>query len=126
MAPKLVSQPLEAGLRFVTEQRDTDRGIKSYISDDNTALAHIIITDLAVNDPVISNYDPETILNVYRQIIQLAPNIASKQDILRIAMRKVLAAGQLEPTDVTFLLNLEKTIGARAKSPHYYEMGGKL
>lgn len=84
-------------------------------------MAQIIATDLAVNDPIISNYDPETVLSVYRQITQIAPNLATKQDILRIVMRKILAAGQLEPSDITYILNVDRSLGARAKSQKYYE-----
>lgn len=110
-------------VEYATEPKQLSEGLSDYIKEDNAILGHIIITDLMANDPVISNYDPELVLNIYKQVVQLAPNIVAKQDILRMVMRKLLAAGQLEPTDISYIVNLDRNLGTRAKTPEYYSPG---
>lgn len=70
----------------------------------------VILTDLMLNDPIIANYPPEDVYRSFVQLIQIAPNAASKAETLRILLRKILTAGTLEPKDVQDLIRMEYEI----------------
>lgn len=83
----------------------------------NTAQVKIYLTHLMLDDPIIQNYDPDEVLNAFQNIARLAPHITVYPELLRGTLRKLLAAGTLEPADFAALLDFERKLGARARSP---------
>jgi len=62
--------------------------------------ASAILRDLAMNDEIISGYDPENVAEAYNEICALNPHISLRPAALRSILRKRLAAGVLDTNEV--------------------------
>jgi hypothetical protein len=69
-----------------------------------------MLTDLMANDEVISNYSPKEVVQAYNEIYDLAPNVATKQMIVRAYLRKRLQQGSFDQFDVDSLLNADRRL----------------
>jgi hypothetical protein len=69
-----------------------------------------MLTDLMANDEVISNYSPKEIVQAYNEIYDLAPNVATKQLIVRSYLRKRLQQGSFDQFDVDSLLKADRRL----------------
>lgn len=76
----------------------------------NANTAKVLLMDLMLNDPIISNYEPEKVYQAYAKLLQLAPTAATKGEVMRVTLRKLLTTDTLEPKDIMDLINLEKTL----------------
>lgn len=90
----------------------------------NAATVKVLLTDLMLNDPVISNYPPEKVYGAFAKLLQIAPLSASRSEILRTAMRKMLTMEQLEPQDIQNLISLDKQLMEQAASMNAMAGGG--
>jgi len=73
--------------------------------------AQTMLQDLMMNDPIISGYDPEQVMNAYNQISQFAPRAANKRLMAQALLRKYLEQGQaLDPFDMGQLMDIEKQL----------------
>ena len=66
--------------------------------------------DMLRNDPVLSEFDPDDVLEAYNELAQTAPQAASQPGVIRDFLRKRMIAGHLEPFDVNTLLGIEEGI----------------
>jgi len=66
--------------------------------------------DMLRNDPVLSEFDPDEVLEAYNELAQTAPQAASQPGVIRDFLRKRMTAGHLEPFDVNMLLGIEEGI----------------
>lgn len=76
--------------------------------------AQSMLTDLMANDDVISTYDPDTVLDHYNQISELAPRASTQESLVRSILRKRLASGNnVDPYEIDQLLSIESKLKDR-------------
>jgi hypothetical protein len=67
----------------------------------------VTLIDLMLNDPIISNYDPEDVYKAFVKVIQIAPTASTRSETLRILLRKILTAETLEEKDIIDMTKME-------------------
>jgi len=84
-----------------TEHEQSLRGIQS----------KTMLHDLMMNDPVISGYDPDQVVDAYNQISQMAPRATHRRLMAQTLLRKYLEQGQtLDPFDIDQMMDVERKI----------------
>lgn len=76
----------------------------------NAATVKVLLADLMLNDPIISNYPPEEVYKSFAKLLQLAPGIATRSEPLRLSLRKLLTMKELEPIDIEQLTRLDQSL----------------
>lgn len=66
-----------------------------------------MLQDFMLNDPVISESDPEDIVSAYNEIVQIAPRAADKRLLVQTLLRRRLAQGTLDPFEIESLIGAE-------------------
>jgi hypothetical protein len=70
-----------------------------------------MLQDLMMNDPVISGYDPEQVLEAYNHISQMAPRSADRRLVVQPMLRTYLEQGRtMGAFDVDQLMGVEKKL----------------
>lgn len=68
------------------------------------------LNDLMVNDPVISDADPRDVTNAFRTLLETAPELFSRKEVLRSGLRMFLqSGGGVSSFDIAQMLAGEKT-----------------
>ena len=81
--------------------------------------------DLMLNDPEVSSYSPRKVQDVYNEIVETFPDLASKRPILRAVLRKSLAqGGDMDIYELKDLLSASKEHQERSKA--HADTGRKL
>jgi hypothetical protein len=70
-----------------------------------------------LNDPVISRHDPQTVMDAFNSVTQLAPSIADQRLPLQTLLRKQLEQGALDTFDLDQTLKLEHGLRQRNLIP---------
>lgn len=68
------------------------------------------LQELMATDPVIKAHDPQTVVNVFNEVSQLAPRISSQPSILRSVLRKQLEQQHMEPFELGELAKIEQSL----------------
>lgn len=74
-----------------------------------------VLQDLMQNDPVLSGYDPDTVLSAFNEIGELAPRTADQRPVLQMMLRKRLQQGALDPFEIDQLLSVENKLRQRSQ-----------
>jgi hypothetical protein len=94
---------------------DISAGMQEDISDPaheaqmRAIKSQAMLSDLMANDEIISGHDPATVTNAYNEIVQLNPHISAHYGIMRGALRKHLASGDMQPFDVEQLRKIDQS-----------------
>jgi len=73
--------------------------------------AQAMLTDFLANDPVISTYDSDQVLDAYDQIAQLTPRVALQPAVMRGELRRLLQQQDtLEPFEASQLVGIEESL----------------
>lgn len=75
----------------------------------------VSLIDLMLNDPIISNYEPEDVYKSFIKLISIAPSAATTTETLRILLRKMLTSDTLEPKDILDLVKMETELATRKR-----------
>lgn len=68
-----------------------------------------MLNDFLANDPVISTYDPDEVLEAYNQVSQMVPRSALQPAVMRGQLRKLLQQQDaMEPFEANQLVEVEK------------------
>lgn len=70
-----------------------------------------MVTDFLANDPVISGFEPDEVMQAINEISQVSPRASTQPALMRPLLRKRLSAGGIEPFEANEIANLEKTLG---------------
>lgn len=70
-----------------------------------------MVTDFLANDPVISGFDPDEVMQAVNEISQVSPRASTQPALMRPLLRRRLSAGGIEPFEAAEIANLEKTLG---------------
>lgn len=68
------------------------------------------LQELMATDPVIKAHDPQTVVNVFNELSQLAPRISSQPAMLRSVLRKQLEQQHMEPFELGELTKIEQSL----------------
>jgi hypothetical protein len=63
-----------------------------------------------LNDPIISKYEPEKVLDAYSKLAALAPAAMTREVIMVPLLQKILETGTLDPLDVANLIKFNLQI----------------
>jgi hypothetical protein len=70
---------------------------------------------LALDDPIISGYAPEDVMEAYNRMAELAPQAIRRHAVAQALVRKYLTAGgALDPFDIDQLMDVEKKVRGQA------------
>lgn len=68
-----------------------------------------MLNDFLANDPVISTYDPDEVLDAFNQVSQLVPRASAQPAVMRGQLRKLLQqTNAMEPFEANQLVDVEK------------------
>jgi hypothetical protein len=71
--------------------------------------AKLVMNDMISNDPVLSAYAPESVMEAYNEIGRMAPGIATEPIIMRsLISRSLQTGGRMEPSEIKQLLDSEQ------------------
>lgn len=56
----------------------------------------MLFQDLMMTDPIISNHDPYKVMDVYEQVLRLAPRLADQKEVMRSQLRQALEGQGLD------------------------------
>ena len=77
-----------------------------------------MLNDLMANDPVISGYAPDQVVDAFNQISQIAPRVSQQRMMAQALLRKYLEqAGTVDLYDQTQVLGAEKQLRESDKVP---------
>ena len=86
-----------------SENRDLSERLKN-------VQRQIMLEDLMVNDPVLSDEDPETVTQAYQSVLSIAPHLASNKEIVRAILRQAVHSVAISPYEGQVWTDLEKNI----------------
>jgi hypothetical protein len=69
-----------------------------------------VLSDLLKNDPVISTYDPDEVMDHYNELAKLSPEVADQPMAVRGILRRSLQQGGVDPMEVGQYLAAGKTM----------------
>ena len=68
-----------------------------------------MLNDFLANDPVISTYDPDEVLDAFNQVAQMVPRASMQAAVMRGQLRKLLQQQTaMEPFEANQLVEVEK------------------
>ena len=68
-----------------------------------------MLTEFLADDPVISTYDPEQVIDAFNQIAQMTPRASMQPAVMRGQLRKMLQQQDaMEPFEASQLVEVEK------------------
>lgn len=70
----------------------------------------ILLQDLMVNDPMISEAAPEQVAQTYEAVVQMAPEVTTQKEVMRAILRQAIHSVAISPYDAKDWLELEKVI----------------
>ena len=70
----------------------------------------LLVEDLMVNDPVLSEEDPQVVANAYQAVLQMAPEVASNKEVVRAILRQVVHSVAIGTFDAQSWTELEKNL----------------
>lgn len=70
----------------------------------------IMLQDLLVNDPVLSEEPPEAVANAYSALLQASPEVANNKEIVRAVLRQSVHSVAVSPYDAEVWTKLEKNL----------------
>ena len=70
----------------------------------------ILLQDLLVNDPMISEAAPEQVAQTYEAVMQMAPEVTTNKEVMRSILRQAIHSVAISPYDAKDWLELEKII----------------
>jgi len=99
---------LSSGIGSYADAREKENATSS------AALANrqreMLITELLVTDPFISEADPDAVIAGYNTLTQLAPDLSRNKEVVRAILRQMAHSGALSTFDADSIVKLEKTM----------------
>lgn len=94
------------------------RSMSEPISWENTKMTErlrnvqrgVILQDLMINDPVLSEADPRAIEDAYAAILELSPTVSTNKEVIRAILRQAVHSVAISPYDANDWVKLEKGI----------------
>ena len=88
----------------------------------------IMLEDLMVNDPVLSDENPDNVVQAYNAVLNLAPDLSGNKEIVRAILRQSVHSMAVSPYEAQVWTDLEKsirTLGGKMDKGKAPEMQGK-
>lgn len=90
----------------------------SHEAELQTIRTQAMLNDLMANDPVISGYDPEQVIDAFNQLSQMAPRVANQRMMAQALLRKYLEqANAMDMYDQTQVLGAERELSRMENVP---------
>lgn len=69
-----------------------------------------LLQDLMVTDPIISEADPQNVMDMYSTIVNIAPKVSMHKEIVRSMLRQAVNSVALSPYDAQAYVNLNSAL----------------
>ena len=70
----------------------------------------ILLQDLMVNDPVLSEEAPETVAQAYAAVMNMAPEVSTNKEVMRAILRQSVNSVAVSPYDAEMWTKLERNL----------------
>ena len=70
----------------------------------------LLLEDLMTNDPVLSEENPQTVVDAYSAVLNLAPEVAANKEVIRAILRQVVHSVAIGAYDAQSWTELEKNL----------------
>lgn len=70
----------------------------------------ILLQDLMVNDPVLSEEAPETVAQAYSAVMNMAPEVSTNKEVMRAILRQSVNSVAVSPYDAEMWTKLERNL----------------
>jgi hypothetical protein len=81
------------------------------------------LQDFIINDPIISNYDPEEVTTAFNEITQAAPHMTDQRLGLQTLLRKRLQQGIFDQFELGQIMDMEEKLRKRDMGPMLAQRG---
>ena len=71
------------------------------------------LNDLMQNDPVIAAVDPQTVIQAFNRLSEIAPNLAREPNLLRSTLRRFVQQEDIDPFELKQLVDLDISLRQR-------------
>ena len=88
----------------------------------------IMLQDLLVNDPILAEEAPESVVQAYTALLQLAPEVSTNKEVVRAILRQMVHSMAVSPYDAENWTKLEsnlRNIAGKGVIPMQAAQGGK-
>jgi len=109
----VASGMVQSGLSSLVGGADSE-DIDSMSSRLKNVQRQLIMEDLMVNDPVLSEEDPQVITQAYESVLQLAPELSRNKEVMRAILRQAVHSVAISPYEAKVWTDIEKNIKAVA------------
>lgn len=121
LSSKLPTAAPTAKLEDRMYQKLTD---PSHEQEIRNAQSTAMLSDFMANDPVISGYDPDEVVQRYNGVAQLMPHGVTRGELMRATLRKALASGgNLDPFDVSEMIKMDLALKGVDSRPQPQSQG---
>jgi hypothetical protein len=81
-----------------------------------------ILSDILAHDEYLSGEAPEKVTGLYNQITQISPRAADQPLLIRALLRRYIAQGQIDPHDISQLVDIETKLKQRDEPQREYQL----
>lgn len=72
-----------------------------------------VLNDLMQNDPVIAAVDPQTVIQAFNRLSEIAPSLAREPNLLRSTLRRFVQQEDIDPFELKQLVDLDISLRQR-------------
>ena len=102
------------GGKKIVEDRVTPGGEAGYNKDqefmdygEREQRREAMLMDLIITDPILSEEDPDEVINIYNTIKEMSPRLAEDKNVMRVALRSAIQHEGIAPQDIKQFLEVE-------------------
>ena len=67
-----------------------------------------MLMDLIITDPILSEEDPDEVINIYNTLKEMSPRLAEDKNVMRVALRSAVQHEGIAPQDIKQFLEVEQ------------------
>lgn len=107
---KTVSKPSSLATQSITGMLKPKNNTGQMLERLKNQQREVLMQDLIINDPYISDADPQVVAGLYQQLTQLSPEVSTNKEVVRAILRQGIHSAAISPYDASAMVDLEKTI----------------
>lgn len=101
------STGVEISRMFTEPRRKENRELSDKLTN---IQRQIMLQDLMVNDPVLSDADPENVVQAYSAVLRMSPEVSQNKEVVRAILRQAAHSVAISPYDADMWTKLEQNL----------------
>lgn len=89
---------------FDSKSKENDETIRTI----ENVKRSLMLQELLLNDPIISEADPDEVMSMYQSLLSTSPHVANNKEIVRSVLRQAVNSVAISPFDAATWADLEK------------------